>query len=372
MNQRSIFTLNSLRIYFRQETKNSKETENNKVPQFSNSQKKQFNLINMYITNQNNKPQTVNIFPSSQSSSGTSPENSSTNISHNDSFSSNSQVTQINLSNETLKNAYFLPKKLTTIYNYVHNQFQYQLFTNIKNKSNFYQEKPSQINTFSIRNNNKTSPYHLNFPFLIDEINQINTSQKNSYLYFRHILTTNENTNSLSLTRSDCPNKTNSNYQISSFNVYDAFTTQTNNCKSFQTNNNLLNRNIVNTVNNKLNFSYLGLNKINIRNINYKSSLNNINYTLHDKGKENTDVLKIKLKISDNKILTFKIRRYDDMFKTVKIFCEINHLEQKFIRSLILSVIKAMNIIYGIVNMTLNENEIEEITKIKEQLFLNE
>ena len=45
-----------------------------------------------------------------------------------------------------------------------------------------------------------------------------------------------------------------------------------------------------------------------------KTQINN--NSLFEKDKENTDIL-----------LTFKIRRYDDTFKTVKIFCEINKLD---------------------------------------------
>ena len=62
-----------------------------------------------------------------------------------------------------------------------------------------------------------------------------------------------------------------------------------------------------------------------------------------DKDKENTDVLCVNLKISASETLVFKIRRYDDMFKTVKMFCEINKLDAKFIRPIILYIIKALN-----------------------------
>ena len=85
------------------------------------------------------------------------------------------------------------------------------------------------------------------------------------------------------------------------------------------------------------------------------------------KEKENTDILSINVKVSENESLVFKIRRYDDMFKTVKIFCEINHLDIKFIRPFILYIIKALNGIYGLYNLTLNDEEIEFLKEFREK-----
>ena len=85
------------------------------------------------------------------------------------------------------------------------------------------------------------------------------------------------------------------------------------------------------------------------------------------KEKENTDILCINIKINNNELLVFKIRRYDDMFKTVKIFCEINKLDTKYIKPLIIYIIRALNSIYGIYNLSLNENEIKFIEDLRER-----
>ena len=89
----------------------------------------------------------------------------------------------------------------------------------------------------------------------------------------------------------------------------------------------------------------------------------------NEKEKENTDILEIYVKISEKNTLLFKIRRYDDMFKTVKIFCEINKLDIKLIRPLIIYIIKALNSIYGIYNMNLKNDEIRFLKEIKEKYF---
>ena len=82
--------------------------------------------------------------------------------------------------------------------------------------------------------------------------------------------------------------------------------------------------------------------------------------------------LEINVKISEAQILTFKIRRYDDMFKTVKIFCEINKLDIKLIRPFIIYIIRALNSIYGIYNLNLKNDEIEFLKDIKKNLFNEE
>ena len=101
-----------------------------------------------------------------------------------------------------------------------------------------------------------------------------------------------------------------------------------------------------------------------------KTQINNNN--LFEKDKENTDILEINVKISHGENLTFKIRRYDDMFKTVKIFCEINKLDIQLMRPFIIYIIRALNSIYGIYNLNLKEEEIQFIKDIKEHFFKDE
>ena len=101
-----------------------------------------------------------------------------------------------------------------------------------------------------------------------------------------------------------------------------------------------------------------------------KTQINNNN--LFEKDKENTDILEINVKVSEGHTLTFKIRRFDDMFKTVKIFCEINKLDIKLIRSFIIYIIKALNSIYGIFNLPLKNEEILFLKDIKNSYFSDE
>ena len=212
------------------------------------------------------------------------------------SFSSQSS-TGINVSNDTLQEAYYFPKKLTNIYNYLYNQIQmqYQMYNS-----------PSMYQIAHMNNNLNAGP---------------------SPIYSRH-----PSSNAV------VPSNTYAN--VSPFNYFDPpFSPQTTTMSPEK--------------------KYNSSNSLNLSNI-------HIGNSYYDKDKENTDILTINIKVSNDETLVFKIRRYDDMFKTVKIFCEINKLDVKYIRPLILYIIKALNGIYGIVNLTLKEEEIKFLCGLKE------
>ena len=101
----------------------------------------------------------------------------------------------------------------------------------------------------------------------------------------------------------------------------------------------------------------------------FRSSIKSGSIIENEREKENTDILEIHVKISKKETIVFKIRRYDDMFKTVKIFCEINKLDIKLIRPLIIYIIKALNSIYGIYNLKLKRDEIEFLKDIKKEFY---
>ena len=73
--------------------------------------------------------------------------------------------------------------------------------------------------------------------------------------------------------------------------------------------------------------------------------------------------MEIHVKISKKEKLVFKIRRYDDMFLTVKIFCEINQIDPKLIKPIILHLIKILNCIYSLYNINLTTNDINILNK---------
>ena len=155
-----------------------------------------------------------------------------------------------------------------------------------------------------------------------------------------------------------------SNQGISSFNLFDP------NILNIKNNPNLphcLSNNNYNSQNIRTNpFNNL-MTRMDLNQCILKTAINNHN--LSERNKENTDILEINVKISKTKTLTFKIRRYDDMFRTVKIFCEINKLDIKLIRPLIIYIIKALNSIYGIYNLYLKPDEIEFLKELKRNFY---
>ena len=80
---------------------------------------------------------------------------------------------------------------------------------------------------------------------------------------------------------------------------------------------------------------------------------------------ENTEILKIKVKIEKDKYLLFKLRRFDDLFLTVKLFCEINNIEEKLIKPIITMVLCGLNSIYQIYNTQMEMDNIKILRLVR-------
>ena len=80
---------------------------------------------------------------------------------------------------------------------------------------------------------------------------------------------------------------------------------------------------------------------------------------------ENTEILKIKVKIEKDKYLLFKLRRFDDLFLTVKLFCEINNINEKLMKPIITMVLCGLNSIYQIYNTQLEMDNIKILRLVR-------
>ena len=87
---------------------------------------------------------------------------------------------------------------------------------------------------------------------------------------------------------------------------------------------------------------------------------------IFDPIKENTCILEINLKLTKDKIFNFILNRFDYLFETVQIFCQINELNSKLY---LINNMKALNAIYGIFNLKLPKNEINELQMMKYLCF---
>lgn len=224
--------------------------------------------------------------------------------------------------------------------------------------------------------------YKTQIPKIANNLDEIPSSQqfnnliekRNNSLNTFNFLNTGENPSfALSTKNNNIPDNFNiplsSNPGLSSFNLFDLnFLNIKNNPNLPQCLNNI-NLNSQNIRNNPFNnlIPQMDLNQCLLKN-----AINKYNHNLLERNKENTDILEINVKVSKTKTLTFKIRRYDDMFRTVKIFCEINNLDIKLIRPLIIYIIKALNSIYGIYNLYLKPDEIEFLKELKRNFYPSE
>ena len=80
---------------------------------------------------------------------------------------------------------------------------------------------------------------------------------------------------------------------------------------------------------------------------------------------ENTEILRVIVKIAKDKSVIFKLRRFDDLFLTVKLFCEINSIEEKLIKPIITKALCTLNSIYQVYNTQLDSRNIKILQMLK-------
>ncbi len=127
--------------------------------------------------------------------------------------------------------------------------------------------------------------------------------------------------------------------------------------------NNNLNININNNNNRSIiqNKKYSN-NKFNKFNLNINNIIPSQNRIL-----ENTEILCVNVKLSNDKIVVFRLRRYDDLFNTVKLFCEINSIKEELIKPIIIKSLEALNNIYKIYNWKMSQDDINQLNSINNQ-----
>ena len=83
---------------------------------------------------------------------------------------------------------------------------------------------------------------------------------------------------------------------------------------------------------------------------------------------ENTVILNVQVKLSKDRTAVFKLKRYDDLFLTIKLFCEINSVDEELIKPLIVKSLMTINSIYQIMNTKLDEEQINILNKINKNI----
>jgi len=266
-----------------------------------------------------------------------------------------------------MKESFYIPKKLNSLNGM--NPIQQQ-------QTNIFEKSYNSLNNFTnLQNSSISLPNKQITTYNLDIRNNLNLNYfKNNNNFNKKFLSFNGN-NNLNINNSfNIPSS--NNLSINSFNVESKNIPNINNIGNLGNINNLeslgkcLNYNNNSQHNLNKNPFHNILPKIELNKCILKTQINNNN--LLEKDKENTDILEINVKTSKKEILTFKIRRYDDMFRTVKIFCEINKLDLKLIRPFIIYIIRALNSIYGIYNLNLKDEEIKFIKDIKKCFYNDE
>jgi hypothetical protein len=101
----------------------------------------------------------------------------------------------------------------------------------------------------------------------------------------------------------------------------------------------------------------------------YNTINQELNHIMINPIAENTEILNVNVKISKEKSALFKLRRFDDLFLTVKLFCEINSIDEKFMKPIIIKTLCALNNIYQVFNTQIDDNNIKRLKQMN--TFIN-
>ena len=96
----------------------------------------------------------------------------------------------------------------------------------------------------------------------------------------------------------------------------------------------------------------------------YNAINQELNQLLINPITENTEILNVNVKISKNQNAIFKLRRFDDLFLTVKLFCEINSIDEKFMKPIIIKCLSALNNVYQILNSQIDTSNLKRLQMI--------
>ena len=254
-------------------------------------------------------------------------------------------------------------------------------------KTNLLNEIRNSINSYIIRQNliknnnnlNINKSYH-NEVYNNNNFNNSNFIQQSQLIPYYNSVNYNNNNNYYylySLNPKQINNSINNYYINNNIIIYNNLNSYSNSnalithnspqnqLKNIYPNSDIINNNTSNVFNQYLSKNYTNLNSLLFSKNEEASNLNSQKSSIIDPKKENTCILEINLKLSNNKIHNFKLNRFDDLFETVQIFCQINRLNSNLYIPIIINIMKALNSIYGIFNLKLNEKELNELQFLK-------
>lgn len=96
-----------------------------------------------------------------------------------------------------------------------------------------------------------------------------------------------------------------------------------------------------------------------------KTDVNSTTAEYINPKRENTEIMSINIKISENQTIVFKLRRFDDLCNTVQFFCSLHHIKEELVKPIILKTMDAMNQIYSAYNSNLSETDIYLLNQIR-------
>lgn len=81
-----------------------------------------------------------------------------------------------------------------------------------------------------------------------------------------------------------------------------------------------------------------------------KNNFNKFNSPKENTTNENTVILTLKIKVAKNDYRTFNLKKYDDLFISLKKFFDLNQIKQELVKPIITKIFSALNKIFWLLN----------------------
>ena len=75
--------------------------------------------------------------------------------------------------------------------------------------------------------------------------------------------------------------------------------------------------------------------------------------------------MRVNIKVSKDKVVVFRLRRFDNLFMSINLFCEFNKIDKKLIQPIISKILSSLNIVYKVMNSNVSKENILTLNEVK-------
>ena len=249
-------------------------------------------------------------------------------------------------------------------YNFKQNLNKYGNFKSYKKNNNYFKKKRTLKNNKYIKNQlikKNNNVWNQSFDNILSNVNnKIIKNESNNNLTDESTLYQSQKSINENELNSNILSKNLSNSSI----LHEDSISSKNSKNNNNENNNLNSKGRVFNLKNKFHSRIPNYNNSNEQFNKFNVASSNDSF-VNSKVFDNTLILSVKIKVNNDKVLLFKLRRYDDIIKRMNLFCEYNKINENLKKYLVIRILETLNNIYKMNNYGLTQREVEYLINIK-------